>query len=133
MREKFSSQITKVMILFQGAFVPLSDINTGQVAPFLTRAFSANSDFPTMVNALFKGAISVGAILAVLQLARAGFMYMGGESWGTKEKSKEIMRQASLGLLILLSIYLVLEQINPQLLDLNILNKVDPSKIEVKK
>lgn len=114
-----------VRTMFQGSFVSLSGLQGPNFSSFLTKAFSENSTMTTAVNALFKAAIAVGAILAVLQLARAGFMYMGGESWGTKETAKQIMRQTVMGLLILISIWLILKQINPDLLDLNIFQRME--------
>lgn len=110
--------------LFQGTFVSLSKISGDNFAPFLTSAFNSQS-FPTFINAIFKASIAVGAMLAVLQLARAGFMYMGGDSWGTKEAAKQIIRQAVMGLLLLLGIWLILYQINPDILNLNILRNVN--------
>lgn len=108
--------------LFQG-FVSLSGLQGQNFAPFLTQAFGSQN-FPQFINAVFKASIAVGAILAVLQFARAGFMYMGGDSWGTKEKAKQILREATMGLLLLISIWLILKQINPQILDLNIVQSV---------
>lgn len=105
-------------------FASLSGVGGKDVAPFLTAAFNSG-DMAQLVNAAFKAAIAVGAILAVLQLAYAGFLYMGGDSWGTKENAKQRMRNAVTGLFLLLAIWLILEQINPQILNLNVLP--DPS------
>ena len=98
-----------------GGFVPLEcfqgprleDIyNTTEFAPFLQK--------------LFVGAISLGAIIAVLRLAYAGFVYMGTDMWGQKEHAKEIIRDTLLGLFLLLAIWLILKQINPDILKLKI-------------
>ena len=115
--------LTNVRAAFQG-FIALSGLEGPNFSTFLTKAFSEGSTMTTAVNALFKATIAVGAMLAVLQLARAGFMYMGGESWGTKETAKQIMRQAVMGLLILISVWIILNQINPNLLDLNVFQRV---------
>lgn len=101
----------------QGAFVPLAETPGGSRLGNLYQ--SANlGDF---INRLFTAALSLGAILAVLRLAFAGYMYMTTDAWGQKGKAKEIIGNVVLGLLLLLSIWLILRQINPQLLDLNIL------------
>ena len=101
-----------------GGFVPLecfegstklSDAyNTppGELGPFL--------------NKIFVGAISLGAILAVLRLAWAGFQYMASDLWSKKEDAKEIIKDTLLGLFLLISVYLILKQINPQILDLKV-------------
>lgn len=73
------------------------------------------------LNGLFAAALSIGAILAVLRLAYAGYIYMTSDAWSSKGRAREVIGDVVLGLLLLLSVYLVLNQINPQLLNLNIL------------
>ncbi len=72
------------------------------------------------MNKVFVGAISVGAILAVLRLAWAGFEYMASDLWTRKETAKEIIKDTLLGLFLLIAIYLILNQINPQILELRV-------------
>jgi hypothetical protein len=116
----------------QGKFVPLSvDKGTSvSVAPFMTDAFNSSDGLVPFVNAMFKAALAIGAMLAVLQLARAGIYYMGSDVWARKEQGKQLMRDALIGLLILLGIWMILNQINPQLLNLEILQKIDPGAIK---
>ena len=77
---------------------------------------------PDVLNNLFQIAISVGAILAMLRIAYAGYLYMGSaDMWSTKQHAKDVFRDAIIGLLLLLSIWLILYQINPCLLDLQVL------------
>ncbi|MEK7068860.1 MAG: hypothetical protein AAB947_00590 [Patescibacteria group bacterium] len=78
----------------------------GELGPFL--------------NKIFVGAISIGAILAVLRLAWAGFQYVASDLWSTKEHAKEIIRETLLGLFLLIAVYLILRQINPQILELKV-------------
>jgi hypothetical protein len=108
-------------LLYQ-AFVPLtgSQFNQVELAPFLTQAFQSGS-LTAFFNAAFKSAIALGAIFAVLRIAYAGFMYMTTDIWDKKGQAKTILQQTIMGLLILTAIYLILNQINPDLLDLNIL------------
>lgn len=99
-----------------GGFVPLESFEgSGK----LTDAYKTEELGPFM-NKVFVGAISLGAILAVLRLAWAGFSYMSSDLWSTKEKSKEIIQDTLLGLFLLLAIWLILRQINPQILDLRV-------------
>lgn len=72
------------------------------------------------LNMLFKIAISVGAILAVMRLAYAGYLYMGGDMWGNKQRAREMIQDVFIGLLLLLSIWVILNQINPNILSLSI-------------
>ena len=77
---------------------------------------------PDVLNNLFQIAISVGAILAMLRIAYAGYLYMGSaDMWSSKQHAKDVFRDAIIGLLLLLSIWLILYQINPCLLDLQVL------------
>ncbi|OGG57949.1 hypothetical protein A2853_03425 [Candidatus Kaiserbacteria bacterium RIFCSPHIGHO2_01_FULL_55_17] len=98
-----------------GGFVPLECF---QGSAKLTGAYYTE-DLAPFINKVFVGAISLGAILAVLRLAWAGFVYMGTDMWGQKEKAKEIIRDTLLGLFLLLAVYLILKQINPDILSLN--------------
>ena len=80
------------------------------------------------INAIFKVALSVGAILAVLRIAYGGYMYMGSaDMWGNMKAAREIIGDAIIGLLLLFAIYLILYQINPNLLNLNVLNDIQPA------
>lgn len=76
------------------------------------------------LNGLFTAAISIGAILAVLRIAYAGYEYMTSDAWGHKAHAKEIIGDVVLGLLLLLGTYLILNQINPDLLNLNVLQNL---------
>ena len=71
-----------------------------------------------MLNQAFKLSLSVGAVLAMLRIGYAGYLYMGQDYWGTKEHAKEVFRDSIQGLLILLAIWLILYQINPDILTL---------------
>jgi hypothetical protein len=86
----------------------------------LSKMFCAN-DLPTMLNEAFKISISVGAILAMLRIGYAGYLYMGSDIWSNKGKAKEVFQNAIFGLLLLLAIWLILNQINPDILKLRLL------------
>lgn len=107
-----------MLVVMLAPFSPLEDTSN---SPLLT-PFYQSQNLPGLINAVFKIALSVGAILAVLRLAYAGFLYMGSsDMWGEKAQAKEIIRNAIMGLLLLLSIYMILYQINPDIVSLNIL------------
>lgn len=106
-----------------GGFVPLECF---QRSAKLTDAYTTQ-DLKPFLQKLFVGAISLGAILAVLRLAYAGFQYMGSEQWSSKEHAKETIRETLLGLFLLISIWLILNQINPDILKLNVETKAPPS------
>ena len=104
-------------VLF-AAFAPLADIPPQSEK--LSALYNTDANLATYINSMFKIAISVGAIIAVIRLGIAGFKYMGGDMWHTKEKAKEDIRDVFFGLLLLLSIWIILAQINPNILNLNI-------------
>ena len=87
----------------------------------LSKLFCAEN-IPDMLNRAFQIAISVGAILAMLRIGYAGYLYMGSaDMWSTKQHAKDVFRDAVIGLLLLLAIWLILYQINPCILNLDVL------------
>ena len=99
------------------AFVPLTpDLAVGP--PLLLEAMKSG-DLGTFLNVVFKIAISAGAILAVLRIGYAGFRYMTTDAMGGKKDSIKMIQDAVIGLLLLLAIIIILERINPKLLNMN--------------
>ncbi len=108
-----------------GGFVPLADVSQ---SPKLVNLYGSQ-DFSSFINGLFKFAIAIGAIVAVLRLAYAGYLYMGqSDMWSHKGQAKTIIADVTLGLLLLLSIYLILYQINPDILTLKALRNITPAQ-----
>lgn len=104
-------------------FVPLAQTPGGSKLGQLY----GDQNFAGFINGLFKFGIAIGAIAAVLRLAYAGYLYMGqSDMWSQKGVAKGIIQDVTLGLLLLLSIYLILYQINPDILKLNALKKITP-------
>ncbi len=69
------------------------------------------------LNIIFDLAVGVAVILATLQLTYGAVLYMTSDVVGKKEESKERMRSSIFGLLLLLSTYLILYQINPEMVE----------------
>ncbi len=114
-------RIRGTALLYQ-AFVPL-------VPPTQSSKLGnlyGSSDLSSFVNGLFKFAIAVGAIGAVLRLAYAGYLYMGTDMWSNKSAARAVISDVTLGLLLLLAIWLILYQINPDILKLNALKHITP-------
>lgn len=94
-------------------FVPLTQV------PFLTDA--GNSfDLSQFLNNLYRLAIGVAAVIAVLQIMRAGIMYMGGDSVTEKKEAKNLIGLSIAGLVLVLSPVVVFSIINPEILSLKI-------------
>lgn len=94
-------------------FVPLTSI------PGIEEAGNA-STLPNFLNTVYKLAIGVAAVLAVLQIVRAGIMYMGGDSVTEKKDAKNLIALSIGGLILVLSPVVVFSIINPKILNLEI-------------
>jgi len=102
-----------------------TDPNAGICAGDALAQLFCSTDLSSMLNSVFQLSITLGGVLAILRIGYAGYLYMGREDmWSTKQHAKEVFRDAIIGLLILLSIWLILNQINPDLLKLQFLQSV---------
>lgn len=89
-------------------------------APFLESAGNAAS-LPAFLNDIYKICIGLAAVLAVLQIMRAGIMYMGSDTgFAEKKEAKNLIALAIGGLILILSPVIVFSIINPDILDLKI-------------
>lgn len=79
-----------------------------------------DGDLSDFLNRLFFFSISLGGILAVARLVWAGYEYMASDLWTSKAKAREIIKDTLLGAVLLIAVYLILSQINPDLLNLEI-------------
>lgn len=95
------------------AFVALTGI------PALQNAGNADK-LPDFLNGLYRIAIGFAAVLAVLQIIRAGIMYMGGDSVTEKKEAKSLISLSIGGLVLILSPVIVFSIINPKILELKI-------------
>ena len=77
-------------------------------------------------NGLFRVLIGVGLVLAVIYLVIAGFEYMTSEALPTKDDAKKRLSSTLYGLLLLLSAYLLLNVINPDITSLKALENIGP-------
>ncbi len=102
-------------------FCPLAETPAGSK---LGQLYNSTTDFSSFINGSFKFALSLGAILAVLRIAYAGYLYMGSDMWSNKGKAKEVIADVTLGLLLLLAIYIILYQINPDIVKMDSLRNI---------
>lgn len=116
--------LPSIALAQSGGFVPLSDANFNKL--FNPKAGSLPS-IGTFVSNAFRIALSLGAILAVMRIAWAGYQYMTSDAWGEKSHAKEILGDVVIGLLLLMSIWLILNQINPDLLELKLIPPATPA------
>jgi hypothetical protein len=67
------------------------------------------------LNLVFKILISIGAMIAVVTLVIGGITYMVSEIVDKKSEARRRMQAAIIGLLLLLTCWLILYEINPNL------------------
>jgi len=105
-------------------FVSLANYDSGKLAGIYS---GGTGDISVFINGLFKFALVIGALGAVLRLTYAGYLYMGqADMWSHKGEAKKIIGDVTLGLLLLLGIWLILNQINPDILKMNALKNITP-------
>lgn len=69
---------------------------------------------------IFKFGIGLAGLLAVIMLIIGGVKYMGSDSFFNKEEARSSMSNALIGLLIALSSFLILNTLNPDLVNLKL-------------
>jgi hypothetical protein len=105
------------LLSFAQDFVPLVGI------PYLETSADERS-LGDYVNALYIAAISIAAVLAVLRIIYAGVQYMLTDVVTQKGAAKKTIRNALIGLILIVAAFLILNTINPQLTSLNSLNQL---------
>jgi len=111
--------------LAQENFVPLTNL------PGIDEAASSET-LPSFFNNLYKLSIGAAAVIAILQIMRAGtyFMFNKG-SVAHNEQGKSLIMNAILGLLLVLSPAIVFGIINPDILNLKLdLGGLKPTPLE---
>src|SRR3989344_1978414 len=83
-------------------------------------AVRGSDNLPQYLSAIFKIGIAVAAFLAIIMIAIGGFEYMGSDLISSKEKGKQRITSAILGLLLILFSVALLYTINPDILNLKI-------------
>ncbi len=77
-------------------------------------------NFAQFLTTVFKILISIGAILSVVTLVYAGVSYILSEAFETKGEAKNRMKAALFGMIILVGAWLLLNTINPALLNFDL-------------
>lgn len=87
------------------------------VAPIPGVKYST-SDPSQLIGSLYDWGIGIVGILAFIQLVRGGVTYMVSGAVSTKDEAKSIITDALVGLLLALTSALIINIINPQLIQL---------------
>jgi len=101
--------------VFAEGFVPLAGI------PGLTQGATADTaGLANFFNNLYKFAIGMASVLAIIMIIWGGLQYATQDIPGAKQEGKDRILQAILGLILVLSPALVFSIINPNILNLSI-------------
>jgi hypothetical protein len=112
--------IIAVSLFFSATAFAQTDSTAACGTDALEKLF-CSTNISDMLNQVFQLSITLGGVLAMLRIGYAGWLYMGREDmWSTKQHAKEVFRDAIIGLLVLLAIYMILFQINPCILKLQL-------------
>ncbi len=93
----------------------------------------AAADFKEYLGFIFNRAIAIAIVLAVIMIAWGGLEYMFSQVPGIKSESKGRIWSAVGGLLLVLAAYLILQEINPDIIQKlqqpfqQIINQVAPT------
>ena len=84
--------------------------------------------FSTYIQGYFKFGIALAGALAVIEIIIGGIQYMGTESISNKGDASDRIKNAVLGLLLALGAWLILNTINPKLVNFNLnIDKATPT------
>lgn len=116
MKKSFAILILVVCCLLFSANFVLSGYEIEMALPNVPAGTEVS--FAQYVSYFYTFGISLVAILAVGGLVIGGFLYMFSETINSKEEAKKYIWSALSSLIILLSAYLILNTINPDLVNL---------------
>ena len=88
-------------------YIPLEPLPGGNTSSY--------NSLSVYLNLVFKILISIGAMVAIITLVLGGITYMVSEIVDKKSEAKRRIQAALLGLLLLLTCWLILYEINPKL------------------
>ncbi len=81
------------------------------------------SNLGNYINSLYKLAVAAAGVLAVLMIVMGGFSYISTDAISNKEEGKHQIKMALGGLMVVFASYIILNTINPQLVELNIVSE----------
>ena len=122
-----ADEVEGTLINFDGISVPLNL----QFEPFQDFGGLYNNTergLPNFVNSLVKLVIGLAGVLAVLVIVAGGFSYITSAASPQKNKAKTNIKNGVLGLGLTLTAVLLLNTINPRLLELD---PIDPISLEI--
>lgn len=113
---------TLMTLALLGSVAHGADYSFVEIAPIpgVNGGNATDGTLDNYINSMFRVALAVGAVIAVLYIAIGGFEYMLSEAMSNKAQGRKRIQSAFAGLAILLLVYLVLYIVNPDIVRLNI-------------
>lgn len=96
---------------------PLPGTTQGNCPPGATDCKTSLTEY---LPGVFNLAIGLSAAFAVLMIVIGGFQYISTDAIQGKQAGKERIKNAVLGLVLVISAWLILATINPKLLEINL-------------
>lgn len=112
-------------ILSIALFLPFSSLLAAEgytlLAPLpgLPETLDGDNILGTYLPAIFKLAIGLAAVTAVVMIVISGFQYMSSDAIMGKTAGKERAKNAVIGLILIIVSWLILNEINPNLLNVS--------------
>lgn len=112
--------LTIIILPTVSVFAAEGDYTVLAPLPGISGTLSGENILGTYVPAIFKIAIGLSAVFAVLMIVIGGFQYISSDAVMKKSEGKERIKNAVLGLVLVISAWLILNEINPNLLNINL-------------
>lgn len=128
--DKNGTRIEDCYATYSGLSDALGTTGDGITAKFAS--VNTKDGLGGIINSIIAFGIGIGGVLAVAMIMYEGFLYMKEKKEGNVEKvssAKTRITNTVLGFLLLLSIYVILRTINPELL--NLTPRIDASNLDV--
>jgi len=115
---KILTIIMVIVVMFAWPFTAPAQEDYQLLEPeFLPGNQTTVSDFGEYASLAFRSILMIVVVLAVIILTLSGLQYITSEAGGGKGEAKSRALAAVIGLLIALSAYIILKQINPDLVE----------------
>ncbi len=106
-------------------FVPITEDTAGDIW-----GGGQDLNLPGLIRNIYTYSIVISAILAVIMITIGGIQYMTTGSYTEKDTGRERMQNAVIGVLIVIGAVLMLETINPQIVELSLFEDVQHAQPE---
>lgn len=103
------------LVFADDSFIPLTNL------PGIASTSASAISLPSFVNNLYRIAIGVAAFFAVVEIVWAGYIFMtSADSVSKNTKARQKITNAIIGLVLVLSPYVVFSVINPKILNITL-------------